>query len=337
MVKTLRLIIIAFAGLALAGTQYPSKQPSGGGSAKKEQAAPTDTSPPSPLPEPTYSPYNGYNPDPCYNAKNHDSADLCAQWRAALAAEKAAHESRRATNWSIAATAFSAITIIGLIITLCQANKALGEARRGNRLNLLFEKRSRTESRRSAIEQAEALAIAARNADSAQNLVEISKDNAKRQLRAYITLQEVDFKPSGIIAGPFILQIIWKNTGNTPAVDVVCRTKFQIFEIESELEFDNFDRFPIIGPAARGPNQEIWGGEITISSDNYSSVGRGEQRMAIIGYVAYQDVFGTSHETRTCVEIMISNEPGRVAFVPFGYNNGMSGLSDHIASNESHS
>lgn len=100
MLGSYRGIIVAIAGLALSGAQPPQEQAKS--SARTEQAKPTT---------PAYAPYPGYDPDPCYHAKDHDAADLCAQWRAAIAAEKAAHEARRSSNWSIVATLLSALSL----------------------------------------------------------------------------------------------------------------------------------------------------------------------------------------------------------------------------------
>ena len=92
-----RLFVLAL-GLILCGAQPPKEQTQGKPSAHETEQ---------PASKP-YAPYPGYNPDPCYQAKDHDTADLCAQWRAAIAAEKAAKEAGRSTDWSIFATFLSA-------------------------------------------------------------------------------------------------------------------------------------------------------------------------------------------------------------------------------------
>ena len=89
------------AGLVLCGAKPPQEQPNGQANTQPTEQAAAQA----------YTPYSGYNPDPCYQAKNHDTADLCAQWRASVAAEKTAHEARRATNWTIVATLLSAMSL----------------------------------------------------------------------------------------------------------------------------------------------------------------------------------------------------------------------------------
>jgi hypothetical protein len=84
--------------------------------------------------DPNYSAYPDQNADKCYYAKHHDSADLCAQWRAAIAAEYAA----RSTFWtfvvSVAGAALSAVALVGLLLSLRQTEKSLGEARAANKI-----------------------------------------------------------------------------------------------------------------------------------------------------------------------------------------------------------
>ena len=115
-----RLLVIAL-GLILCGAKPPQEH---------NQSQPTAQPAEEAAAEP-YAPYSGYAPDPCYQAKSHDTADLCAQWRAAIAAEKAAHEARRATNWSIIATLLSAISLGAVAYALyltVESNRIVGEA-----------------------------------------------------------------------------------------------------------------------------------------------------------------------------------------------------------------
>lgn len=133
---------------------------------------------PSVAAEPTYRPYPRYNPDPCYNSKDHDSADLCAQWRAAMAAEKTTQEARRATTWSIVATLFSFLTVVGLIVSLSQTQGALAEARRGN----LIAQRSIARATRQAIA----------NAASARKANEISERVVHAELRPYLFVEKLN-------------------------------------------------------------------------------------------------------------------------------------------------
>jgi len=111
-----RIIILAVAWVILSASA-PQQEAQHTNSAKGTENTPpasnsTAPAPAAPVDQPVkFTSYPGYNPDPCYNAKDHDAADLCAQWRAALAAEKAAHEARRATDWAIVAAILGALSL----------------------------------------------------------------------------------------------------------------------------------------------------------------------------------------------------------------------------------
>lgn len=143
-----RGVILAFGWLILCGAQPPKEQPKSGGSAQQTAPAPEPAAPPSPTPSGgpsgNFTAYPGYNPDPCYHAKDHDAADLCAQWRAAIAAEKAAHEARRATNWSIVATFLSALSLAAVAWAL----KLTVESNQIGRDSLELERNSIVEGNR---------------------------------------------------------------------------------------------------------------------------------------------------------------------------------------------
>lgn len=130
-----RLFFVAFAGLILSGAHPPAKQAQTASSAEEQKVAATQSPEPIETATPPYRPYSAYNPDPCYNAKNHDAADLCAQWRAAIAAEKATHEARRASNLSVIAALLSSLTIGGLVWTIWQGHQGLERAREANQIS----------------------------------------------------------------------------------------------------------------------------------------------------------------------------------------------------------
>jgi hypothetical protein len=121
MLRGYRHFVFALVGwLILSAANQPPQQQANSANANQVQ------------PEPSYAPYGPLSEDPCYRSKSHDTADLCAQWRAAFAAEKTAHEARRATDWAIAASAISALALAGLFLSLRQTNKALELARESN-------------------------------------------------------------------------------------------------------------------------------------------------------------------------------------------------------------
>jgi hypothetical protein len=142
-----RYVIVAAVGwLTLCGAQPPAKQAERASGADKATPAATAATPP-PLsaasPAPKFAAYRGYDPDPCYHAEDKDAADLCAQWRSAIAGEKAAHEARRASTWSIVATFLNALGLLAVGVALyltVQSNRiARDTAKRQLRAYLYIE------------------------------------------------------------------------------------------------------------------------------------------------------------------------------------------------------
>jgi hypothetical protein len=84
--------------------------------------------------ERTYRAYPRLSDDRCYGDPLHDAADLCAQWRAALAAEAAARNSGSANNLAKLSLAVGLAGLIALLWTLKltrdsnRINRRIGEA-----------------------------------------------------------------------------------------------------------------------------------------------------------------------------------------------------------------
>ncbi|WP_151991528.1 hypothetical protein [Sphingomonas aurantiaca] len=147
------------------------------------------------------------------------------------AAEKATDEARLSTIAAIAGTVLSLITVIGLIITIWQTRGALAEARRGNRLNLIFERRARREAKKAEVDQSKTLEIAERNAGAAMlaavnmgRAVEVQERATIAANRAYIRFKPVGArfytatKDDSSINMSLIMS--WLNTGKVPARDI---------------------------------------------------------------------------------------------------------------------
>ena len=215
MLGSYRGIFVAIAGLALAGAGPPSDQPKDGKTA--EQTAPPGT------PSPDYTPYPGYHPDPCYQDKDHEAADLCAQWRAALAAEKAA----RLSNWgNWIAGAGAVLSFASVVLVLM----ALGQGREANRLNMREAGRNSRRAVTGSQDTKEALRIAAADASAAQKAARaahesnvLAREAMHRQLRPHVYVVGVSAK---FEARPFYIDptsyfatcsVALRNFGQAPA------------------------------------------------------------------------------------------------------------------------
>lgn len=216
-----RYVLAAVGWLILVGADKPAGRGDNAQVAQQVKPAPAPISTPTPTPAstPTYTPYPDRYADSCYAAPNHDTGDLCAQWRAAIAGEWA-------MRVSVLATIFSAVTVMGLIVTIWQTRGALGEARRGNRITLDIEKRARRAAREAAADTQAALAHAERNADETAALVRVSEEAARRAAdiardgqRAWVTIniRPQLIKSSGIGGLYFMVDFVAENIGDSIA------------------------------------------------------------------------------------------------------------------------
>jgi hypothetical protein len=179
-----RFVALAVAAISLSAAQQP------------KQNADHDTNNRQVQDAPPYAPYGPLSGDPCYRSQNHDTADLCAQWRAAFAAEKAARAAQQAVVWTIVGTVLSFAALAALIWTLRQTERALAEAKRGN---------------------------------------EISEKTAERELRPWIKIETIVTKfvaeDDGFQIG---YETIFTNIGQTVAEDFTFQTAAKFFNLDIE-------------------------------------------------------------------------------------------------------
>ncbi len=131
--------IVALVGLiALTGAGPPNKSEVRAAPTQNTEQVPTSPTP-SPLAE-DFTPYSDRKSDDCYQSNNHDRSDLCAQWRAALAAEEAANATKLG-NWITGVGALLSFVSILFVVA------ALRQAREANRISAREFARSRIEAR----------------------------------------------------------------------------------------------------------------------------------------------------------------------------------------------
>ena len=244
-----------------------------------------------------YKPYPDKYAEACYKASNHDSADLCAQWRAAIAAEKAADATTWA-NWiSTAGTLLSFVSVILVLV-------ALGQTRKANRLTMRANARATRQAIQSAAETAKALDIAERNAKTVE-------DTAYRQLRAYVVVRYAHY----IIQGadrPVKLHVMLENTGKTPAKNIRAVCTGVICETNAE----NFGELPSIDiyggvDVGSGAGHELNNNELILGGARLAEIEAGTQSIYVYGYAVYEDIFHNSHKTTFLLESSLPTTNGR--------------------------
>ena len=178
------LVVCCFAGgiwLGADWTSQPSQQPQQHyASAKRYQASPSERE---------FAAYPVAESEACYSAKSHDSADLCAQWRAAVAAEKAADSAM----WS------NRLSIIGAVLTL---------------IGLGFVYATFKETERTANAAVDGVAEAGRAADAATRAIDLSYKLERARISITDLVAIFTNEPDGRIG----LRVSWtvKNTGRAP-------------------------------------------------------------------------------------------------------------------------
>jgi hypothetical protein len=142
-----------------------------------------------------------------------------------------------------------------------------------------------------------AAVAAAQAAKAARASVDVAKDTAKRQLRAYLTGAESDIEP---FEGGWALKVVLRNSGQTPAFDV--RIMGESFGESYPLAVEK----PHPEPGAThatvvGAGEDVWCVQRIFSENVEQSLEQlktGKFGAWIQGTVVYVDCFGDSHKTK---------------------------------------
>ena len=245
MLRSYRGIVCALGGLVLAGAAPPPKETKG------EQASRTPH--PTVTVTPDYTPYPRIEADECYKAKDHDTADLCAQWRAASAAEKAADLAWWNNLLGGIGGVLSLASLMLVILALRQTERSLVEARHANT---------------------------------------IARDSYQRQLRAYIGLKKFRVAGLYANQVPeFSIEI--QNFGQTPAYSAKIYSCVGWAPFAGGKARIKFDKIKPIGTIECGglrgveSGNELPGWNLSL----YNSVMSKETRLFHAGFIVYRDAF----------------------------------------------
>lgn len=277
-----RCIFVAFVGwLSLTAANPPAEN--------KQQAVTANQTSPAP---PPYAPYAKLSENACYYSKGHDAADLCAQWRAAIAAEKSARAAEAAADWSKIATILSGLALIALLLTVSQTQRGLAHARIGNL---------------------------------------ISEQTARRQLRAYVSHVrfEMEFKRDDLgNALSCNVASHWTNAGQTPANRTRAWINFDFFpgDLPTDFAFAAPPNHPAFGNLAVGPGQTFKSVSLPISMTEFQSVAQGQSSLYVWSYANYSDGFVDDRNTKVASQVKIATSPSgeyRIVFNAIEHHNTM--------------
>jgi hypothetical protein len=208
----------------------------------------------------TFAAYPDLKKGACYQANNHDTADLCAQWRAAFAAEQAARTAEQSLSLNIVGMLLSGIGLGALLITIGQGRTALRRARKANR---------------------------------------ISERTARRDLRAYVDFETIrlareQHQPCEDGFEWVGIKVVLRNYGRTPAENMVILASYSI----SGLGNDVVDLGEVAKDGIGGitPNDYLrWRDFHPVPVGTYDKIRAGEATLGASISINYDDVFGQGH------------------------------------------
>lgn len=141
---------------------------------------------------------------------------------------------------------------------------------------------------------------AKRAADAAHKMIEAMDATARKQLRAYITIDEVEVSRWDDNS-PVVFKITVQNTGQTPAKHAAVRHDTKVVSSIEDRDFTNettgiIDADITIG-AGKSRKVTLVSEAITITA---AAAAQFNRILLAYGFVTYQDVFGETHTTRFC-------------------------------------
>lgn len=257
-----------------------------------------------------------------YRLKSHDNQreydDLAAQRTSAL----------WTSIMGVAALIGMGLSAIGVALVYTTFN----ETRRTNRIAMKEGVRSTRRAVASADETRQSLVFAQRNADAAAEQVRISEETAKRQLRAYVGVEDIATtvaQPRGGGGSYWVLQIAWKNTGGTPAFNLTQGVRWMAVpgELAADFDFPDDSSRPL-QVATIAPKQQL----SSISNERIPwaaahQAGNDGHRIYVWGWAEYSDIFPGTPRRRTECAYELRVEPTAKGFAfhfePLDRHNGM--------------
>jgi hypothetical protein len=157
------------------------------------------------------------------------------------------------------------------------------------------------------------LVLTAKATNAAVEANRIARKSAERQLRAYVTVEAIQTHPGD---DPMAYKVEWKNTGQTPATDVVTYTNWES-RIDALPDDFAYPKALINDSAVLGPSQHMNAWTIFIPGQMIQRVRRDILRLFVWGAAEYNDVFEDAPRRRTefCYEILFDDRgdaPGQV-------------------------
>jgi hypothetical protein len=138
-------------------------------------------------------------------------------------------------------------------------------------------------------------------------LVWDARETSKRQLRAYVTVQDLKLESvaTGVRAG-----LIWENTGQTPARKVRTFTSFALFDPAAPPSFDYVTEYTdpseVESQLVLGPKQITINSLGIVSHQEIAAIGQGTVKAFVWGWMEYDDIYGKKrHRTEAAYWLIV--------------------------------
>ncbi|MBM6576326.1 hypothetical protein KCP91_08070 [Microvirga sp. SRT01] len=252
---------------------------------------------------------------PCKAGQDNRASDLCAQWKAADAAELSAVWTRNTFWVGLLGSVIAFVTLMAAVAAALYAKAASAEAARSNRLTMLENRRIRREAYEAADRNERSLRAAEGSAEASRLQNKLSKDALVLTERAYITQSKhmvtSRVSPEGEIVA-IDLSVHWTNEGNTPAIDTASNLNWRLWPEPLHKDFDFpevvKDRYGIrsvVGPTMFRPSYSV-----ELFRDTLIAIANGSLFFYVWGWMEYHDVFeGTPrHRTEFAFQVLVNTE-----------------------------
>jgi hypothetical protein len=139
----------------------------------------------------------------------------------------------------------------------------------------------------------------------------IAQDTAKRQLRAYLTLTALSKDPPNIKGRTsFKINAHWKNSGQTPAIDVVAGMRWTVLDkaLDESFTFEMLpehisDHLTVLGPQAEMETNDHEAFNVLLLPE----IAKEEKFAYVWGYLDYTDAFKSERRTEFCCRIFATD------------------------------
>ncbi len=148
----------------------------------------------------------------------------------------------------------------------------------------------------------------------------IARETSRHQLRAYITLESTVAHPPETHSDGMRFQLVWENSGQTPASQIFCECGIGIFETHAikQTDFSKMPRPIKSGPYITGPSHKFFGPDILAEHNDVLRAMNGKGIFVIWCEVEYRDIYQSKiRTTQACMQILLDADFG-ISMQPFG-------------------